>query len=177
MTWLHAPLLPAAVTEPPFEIVPSANIAGGGEATTSYGLTAPSSKTAGDFTTGQRRDDANSLTFTPSGADKWTKVAIAIQPNAAVVSNGQVYKFRLVRADGTPLDTYSVMPTWTIDTLAAPALVLSGGGQWSFDPAPGPSATKLYLTAAGQIVGRTSPVSGDRLLSLAGGVMQAAAPA
>lgn len=203
----------------PFRVALSANIAADGEATTSYGLTAPAGKTGSDFFAGQRRDDANALTFTPV-ADDWTKVTLKIQPNAEAVSDGQAYKFRLVRLDGTPLDTYTVTPTWTIGTPPAPpppprgarvdvrhervltlpagfmepaetrgvrpwmrvaatttpALVLLPGGGWQYNPAALASDRKVYITASGQIVARTTPVSGDRLLTLSGGVLQAATP-
>ena len=110
----------------PFRVAPSANIAAGGEATTAYGLTAPAGKDGTDFFAGQRRDDVNALTFTPT-ADGWTKVTLKVAPNAEAVSNGQVYKFRLVRLDGTPLDTYSVTPQWTIGTPPTPSLLVPQG--------------------------------------------------
>lgn len=203
--------------EPAFEIVPSANIAAGGEATTAYGLTAPSGKTSGDFFTGRRWDDENgtdSLTIT---ADGWTKLAWALQANSAAVLDTEVYEFRVV-ADGVALDTYTVTPTWTIGTppppprgarvdvrhervltlpagfmepaetrgvrpwmrvapTTTPALVLLPGGGWQYNPAALAGDLKVYITASGQIVARTTPVSGDRLLTLSGGVLQAATPA
>lgn len=108
--------------ESPFEIVASANITAGGEATTAYGLTAPSGKSGAEFFTGRRWDDENAVDTLTLTADGWTKVAWALQANAAAVVDAEQYEFRVVKAFGVSLDTYSVTPQWTIGTPAAPSL-------------------------------------------------------
>ena len=103
----------------------SPNIAAGGEATTAR-LTAPAGKTSGDFTTGRRWDDENGLDALTIAADDWTTIAWSLEANAAGVSNGHVYEFRVV-ADGAPLDNYSVTPQWTIGTPPTPSLLVPQG--------------------------------------------------
>lgn len=104
---------------PAFSVVLSPNIAAGGEATTMYGMVAPSGKSGSEFTTGRRWDDENGLDSLTIAADFWTKIGWAIQANSAAVTNGQQYEFRVV-ADGVPLDTYSFTPRLTIGSAATP---------------------------------------------------------
>lgn len=115
-------LMSAGGRNTPFLIVASANIVAGGEATTTYGLTAPAGKTGSEFTAGRRWDDENGSDSLTIAADFWTKVAWAIQANSLGVGNGEQYEFRVV-ADGVALDTYTVTPQWTIGALPTPSLV------------------------------------------------------
>jgi hypothetical protein len=98
-----------------FKVVLSANIAAGGEATTTYGMTAPAGKTGSEFTTGRRWDDENGADALTIAADFWTKLAWSIAPVSGVVVDAEQYEFRLV-ADNAALDTYTVTPKWTIGT-------------------------------------------------------------
>jgi hypothetical protein len=98
-----------------FKVVLSANIAAGGEDTTTYGMTAPAGKTGANFTTGRRWDNENGLDALTIAADFWTKVGWAVAPVSGVVVDTEQYEFR-VAADGVALDTYTVTPKWTIGT-------------------------------------------------------------
>lgn len=98
-----------------FKVVLSANIAAGGEDTTTYGMTAPAGKTGANFTTGRRWDNENGSDALTIAADNWTKVGWAIAPVSGVVVDTEQYEFRVV-ADGVALDTYTVTPKWTIGT-------------------------------------------------------------
>lgn len=89
----------------------SANIAGGGEATTAR-LTAPSGKSTSDFVTGRRWDDENGTDTIDITTDDYTEVEWAITM-AGSLSNGDYFDFR-VYSGNTALDTYGVTPRWTI---------------------------------------------------------------
>lgn len=110
-----------------FKVVLSANIASGGEDTTTYGMTAPAGKTGANFTTGRRWDNENGSDALTIAADNWTKVAWSIAPVSGVVVDAEVYEFRVI-ADGAALDAYTVTPQWTIGTPVAdvelPSLVM-----------------------------------------------------
>lgn len=92
-------------------ITTSANITGGGEATTAR-LTAPSGKTTGDFTTGRRWDDENGSDSIDIAEDFYTElewlVALSSTP-----SPDDFFDFR-VYAGSSALDTYTVTPRWAI---------------------------------------------------------------
>lgn len=97
-------------------------ITAGGENTTAQ-LTAPSGKTTADFTAGRIQDDENPADAVDLGADQYTELEWSIEATDAA-ELGDVYEFR-VTANGVPLTTYSVTPTWTI---AAPAVVYTETG-------------------------------------------------
>ncbi len=100
---------------PPFYqqilLAPSANIAASGENTTVQ-LTAPSGKTTSDFDAGRIQDDENPSDTVDITEDDYTELEWSLTATADT-SAGDVYQFR-VTANGTPLDTYTVTPTWTI---------------------------------------------------------------
>lgn len=75
------------------------------------------------------------------------------------------------RADGSTGAHDSV--AWTI---VGKRLVLQAGAV-AHTEAPDPGARTLLLASGGQLVARTAPQSGDRLLTLSGSSWQAAAPA
>jgi hypothetical protein len=110
-----------------FRVVLSANIAAGGEDTTTYGMTAPAGKSGTDFTTGRRWDNENGSDALTIAVDDWTKVAWSIAPVTGVVVDTEQYEFRVV-ANGVALDTYTVTPKWTIGTPTAdvelPSLIM-----------------------------------------------------
>jgi len=92
-------------------ISPSANITASGENTTAR-LTAPSGKTTGDFVAGRIADDENPLDDITLATTKYTEVAWVLNAQSPA-ANTDVYEFR-VTDNGTPLNTYSVTPEWTI---------------------------------------------------------------
>lgn len=110
-------------------VTTSANIAAGGEATTAR-LTAPSGKTTSDFVTGRRWDDENGTDTIDITTDDYTEVEWLVQLSSAPV-NGDYFDFR-VYAGGSPLDTYTVTPRWTVGsggTVTMQNLMLMGVGQ------------------------------------------------
>ena len=96
----------------------SSNIASGGEATTAR-LTAPSGKSTSDFVTGRRWDDENGTDSIDITTDDYTEVEWCTAL-AGTLSNGDYFDFR-VYSGGSPLDTYTVTPRWTVGTGAAPS--------------------------------------------------------
>ncbi|MCE5292906.1 MAG: hypothetical protein LLG14_27235 [Nocardiaceae bacterium] len=95
----------------------SANIAGGGEATTAR-LTAPSGKSTSDFVTGRRWDDENGSDSIDITTDDYTEVEWSITM-AGSLSNGDYFDFR-VYAGASPLSSYSQTGRWTIGTGGSP---------------------------------------------------------
>jgi hypothetical protein len=87
----------------------SANIASGGANTTTYQLTAPSGKATTDFVAGRIADDTNPLTVDISTND-YTELEWCVTVNGAT---NDIYDLR-VTANGTPLDTYTLTPQYTI---------------------------------------------------------------
>jgi len=93
----------------PFEISLSASIGTGGENTTDR-LTG-----GGTHGGGRIRDDANITNTIDLATDESGEWAWVIKGTGDAVQ-GVEYSFRLVFDDDTPLNTYSVEPTWTIAT-------------------------------------------------------------
>jgi len=91
----------------------SANIAGGGEATTAR-LSVPNSHS---FTTGRRWDDENGTDTTDLGADNYSEFEWCITL-AGSLSGGDYYDFRLYEGT-TAMDTYTQVPRWTVASGAA----------------------------------------------------------
>jgi hypothetical protein len=99
-------------SEVPFGLAASAHITASGENTTAQ-LTAPSGKTTADFGGGRIDDDEVASDEVNLAADKygeWEKCFKAL-PGAV---DAAAYRFRAVHEDGTPLDTYTDDPRWTI---------------------------------------------------------------
>jgi hypothetical protein len=96
----------------PHEIVlaASANIAAGGVTATTAQLTAPATKTTGDFDAGLIADDTNPLTVNIT-TDNYTELEWALQG----ISGAELttYEFRVVVAGQTL--TYTVTPVLTLD--------------------------------------------------------------
>jgi hypothetical protein len=90
----------------PFEIALSANIAASGENTTSR-LTG-----GGVFGGGRIQDDENPADSVDLGANESGEWAWNLIGTDCAV-DGIGYDFRIVYDDGTELDTYSQIPTWT----------------------------------------------------------------
>jgi hypothetical protein len=91
----------------------SANITAGGEATTAR-LTAPSSKTTGDFDTGRRWDDGNGTDSTNITIDNYTELEWKSALSSALVDTDYV-EFR-VYAGAAALAPYPLTPKWTVGT-------------------------------------------------------------
>lgn len=90
----------------------SDHIAASGEDTT-FQLTAPATKTTGDFGGGRIQDDENpgdaiDLALDEYREDEWSMQAKPLS------ETGATYQFRICLADGTELDTYTADPRWTI---------------------------------------------------------------
>lgn len=92
-------------------VAPSANITGGGEATTPR-LTPPGAKTTSDATTGRRWDDENGSDAIDIAADFYVELEWCLQAQAPAV-NTDYFDFR-VYAGAAALDSYGVTPRWTI---------------------------------------------------------------
>lgn len=95
----------------PIQLAASSNITASGEATTAQ-LTAPSGKTTDDFDAGRMQDDENPADSVDISSDGYTELEWSLQATA-LASVEQVYQFR-VTANGTALDTYTLIPEWTI---------------------------------------------------------------
>jgi hypothetical protein len=101
----------------------SGNIADSGESTTAQ-LDAPSDKTTGDFDTGRIQDDENPADEVDITTDGYTELEWSLIATDEA-QYGDVYQFR-VTANGEPLDTYSVTPQITINSVvnASPTLTV-----------------------------------------------------
>jgi hypothetical protein len=104
-------LQPAPAATPPVLLGVSANIAAGGSTTTAARLTPPA---AGTFQAGYLSDDTNPLAAISLPLDGYTEVEWCLVATATA-ADGDVYQFRVTRA-GTALDTYTVIPAWTVGT-------------------------------------------------------------
>lgn len=100
--------------QPAILLSASANITASGENTTAQ-LTAPSGKTTSDFVAGRIQDDENPADAVDITTDDYTEMEWSLKANGSVVSDTQVYQFRVTK-NGTVLDTYTVTPEWTIGT-------------------------------------------------------------
>jgi len=94
----------------------SVNIAASG-ANTTVQLSAPSGKSTSDFVVGRIQDDENPADAVNITSDDYTEMEWCISATAAA-EDSQTYQFR-VTVSGTPINTYTVTPEWTIG---------SGGG-------------------------------------------------
>ena len=126
-----------------FSLSASANIAASGEDTT-FQLTAPATKSTGDFGAGRIQDDENPSDTITLTADQYTEVEFSIEANADAVDGG-IYDFRIT-LDGVPLDTYTVTPQWTI---------AAAGG---LTPITG--STSIVFTPTGDMDGSIGQVTG-----------------
>lgn len=111
---------PAAV------VIGTTNVDANGEATTAQ-LTAPSGKTTGDFDAGEVYDDKITSDAITVSADDYTEVGWIVQLTSDAEA-GSTYQFRVVKGDGTVLDTYSVTPQVTYGTTHALAAAVAAGG-------------------------------------------------
>ncbi len=107
----------------PIIISASANITGGGEATTAL-LAAPAGKTTSDFVTGRMWDDENGSDSTDITANDYSEFEWCVQAVSPAV-NGDIYQLRVYKGT-TALSTYSLTPEWTIGTPAQDAPELRG---------------------------------------------------
>lgn len=98
--------------QPAILLSASANITASG-ANTTVQLTAPSGKSTSDFVAGRIQDDENPADTVDITADDYTEMEWSMKANGSVVSNGQIYQFRVTK-NGTVLDTYTLTPEWTI---------------------------------------------------------------
>ena len=90
----------------------SANITASGENTTAQ-LTAPAGKTTADFGGGRIQDDENPGDAVDLATGDYREDEWSIE-FTATAEPGETYEFRVVLADGTPLDTYAVTPQLTL---------------------------------------------------------------
>ncbi len=98
---------------PQITLSASANIAASAATATTAQLTPPSGKTTASFAAGRISDDTNPLPSLTPGADQYTENEWTLVLDAAHVSDGESFNFRVTRA-GVALDTYGVTPTVTI---------------------------------------------------------------
>ena len=94
----------------PFDLATSTNFADGDPTTAQ--LTAPSGKTTGDFDAGEMNETSNPAASIDIGDDNYTELEWNLQANSDAVDS-ETYEFRLTIA-GTPIDTYTEYPEWTI---------------------------------------------------------------
>lgn len=100
--------------QPAILLSASSNIAASG-ANTTVQLTAPSGKSTSDFVAGRIQDDENPADAVDITTDDYTEMEWSLKANGSVVSNTQIYQFR-VTSNGVALNTYTVTPEWTIGT-------------------------------------------------------------
>lgn len=93
-----------------FSLSLSSNFVNG--APTTARMTPPSGKTTADFTAGSINETSNPAAGVDIGNNKYTEMAWCIQATSNAI-NGGIYNFRIT-SSGTPLDTYTVTPQWTI---------------------------------------------------------------
>jgi hypothetical protein len=98
----------------PIRLAASSNITASGENTTAQ-LAAPSGKTTADFVAGRLQDDENPADSVDITSDDYTELEWNLKAITGVAADADVYQFRVTVA-GTPVDTYSVTPQWTIGT-------------------------------------------------------------
>lgn len=101
----------------PIQLSASANITASGEATTAL-LTPPNT---GNFRAGRLMDDENPSDAIDLAADEYTELewCLTATSNATL---GAAYQFRVkIGAAGTALDTYTVVPSWSIGFAGAGA--------------------------------------------------------
>jgi hypothetical protein len=115
------------VTEPnAIELAASTYITTGGTTATTAQLTAPSGKDTGDFQAGKISDDTNPLPSIDPDADAYIEVEFCIKANDYAETD-DVYQFRITD-NGTPIDTYTLTPTWTIGAHVVAMTATSSGG-------------------------------------------------
>lgn len=94
-----------------FQMSASDNIATSGENTTVQ-LTAPATKTTGDFSAGRIQEDENPADTVDISVDDYTEMEWCLK---ALTNSREVkYDFRIVESDDTELDTYTLIPQLTI---------------------------------------------------------------
>jgi hypothetical protein len=99
-------------------IATSANIAGGGEATTAR-LTAPAGKTSGaHFSAGRRWDDENGSDSVDIASGGYTELEWCLRAQSPAV-DGDYFDLR-VYAGGSALTSYGITPRWTLGTAVVP---------------------------------------------------------
>jgi hypothetical protein len=110
--FIRQPSVSSVISVPAaFEVSLSSNIATGGADTTAQ-LTAPSGKTTGDFDTGRIWDDENGADSIDITTGNYTELEWCLQATAD--SEEVSYDFRIVKNDGSVLDTYTVTPQLTV---------------------------------------------------------------
>lgn len=114
----------------PIILADSSNISASGQSTTAQ-LTAPSGKSTSDFVTGRMQDDENPADTIDITTDDYTEVEWSLEATSQA-TNGQMYQFRVTN-NGTPLDTYSVTPEWTIGTVGGNSTFTQSAYRWYVD--------------------------------------------
>lgn len=151
-------VLTALPPTPAVVLAPSANIAGSAATSTTEQL----SGGTGAFTAGRISDDTNPLPSINLDDDGFTEVEWCVTAPASGVDDTDVLEFRAVRG-GSPLDTYTVVPEWTIGTP-------SGGGPvevvttLASDAGAAPAALSQMLGAAALAAGVASGPAGQGTL-------------
>lgn len=120
-----------------FDLSASGNIAASG-ANTTFQLAAPAGKTTGDFGGGRIQDDENPADSVDLGIDEYGEWEWAIEgrtpPDGTYLGaqDGETYQFRIL-VEGSPPDTVSVTPEWTIGggLTVSTSATMNGGGSLS----------------------------------------------
>lgn len=112
----YASAVQAAHRAKAIDLSASANIAVSGENTTAQ-LTAPATKTTGDFGGGRIQDDENPGDTVDIGADEYREDEWSIVANLDSVYD-ETYEFRVL-VNGQPIGTYTVTPQLTIEEVVA----------------------------------------------------------
>jgi hypothetical protein len=100
-------------------------VAGGGTDTTAQ-LTPPSGKTTGNFQAGKISDDTNPLASIDPASGVYIEVEFCITATDTA-EDGGTYQFRITD-NGTPVDTYTLTPTWTVGAHKVQIAGSSAGG-------------------------------------------------
>lgn len=105
-----------ALESPAFRLISSSNLGALASTATTGQLTAPSGKTGADFIAGQASCDINPINALNPAADDYTELEFCFAPVSGMVLDAEQYDFRIVLSDGSPLDTVTYTPRWTIGT-------------------------------------------------------------
>jgi len=136
---------PAPASTNEVYISTSGNVAAGGEATTAR-LTAPSTKTTGDFDTGRRWDDENGTDSIDITEDNYTELEWILTTQSPAADT-DFYDFRVFNVDAA-LDSY-VTPRWTISSGGADTLEADSGSYTYTGTAVGLIAGRVLAADSG----------------------------
>jgi hypothetical protein len=144
----------------------SSYIASSGENTTAQ-LDAPSGKTTGDFQAGRIQDDENPADAIDLSSGKYTELEWSLQV-AEGAPESTIYEFRITDA-GTPIDTYTLTPEITVESVAKGSSTAAGAGGSSANGVLEVSASTKSAGAGGSTADANIDVTVSSTAAGAGG--------